>query len=438
MASGTLPRTSAAPQPNKLAQERSRRMVSTAYLYILPAAIIMLIITVFPLIYQFWMSFTNYSNINLRTDSLIMQMVGAFQGGATAEEYNSPTMIGLRNYVDILTGGLGSVLSGFDFWRILLFNMVWTFVNLVFHVTLGVVIAIMLNQRGFKFRGFYRSLYVIPWAMPALVSGMIWRNMFDDQTGAINLILGYFGIPPVRWLLQIDPPFPWIPPYVRVPQGVDAYFWMFMFFILLIVPFFFAWVRARWWKFLIVWFILLELFFMVVLPIITSGRAVSDVTTTYGFGTLFPLSFYAVLITNVWLGWPFMMAIATGGLASIPADLYEAAAVDGANWWDKFWSVTVPLLRPAMVPAIIIGMTWTFNAFNVIYFVSNGGPLHQTEILVTQAYRLVNETTVNIPGVGSARPYGMAASFAYIVFVVLAIITLITNRYSRATEAISE
>lgn len=91
-----------------------------------------------------------------------------------------------------------------------------------------------------------------------------------------------------------------------------------------------------------------------------------------------------------------------------------------------------------MVPAIIIGMTWTFNAFNVIYFVSNGGPLHQTEILVTQAYRLVNETTVNIPGVGSARPYGMAASFAYIVFVVLAIITLITNRYSRATEAISE
>ena len=86
MASGTLPRPGASAQPNKLAQERSRRMMSTAYLYILPAAIIMLIITVFPLIYQFWMSFTNYSNINLRTDSLIMQMVGAFTGGAESNQ----------------------------------------------------------------------------------------------------------------------------------------------------------------------------------------------------------------------------------------------------------------------------------------------------------------------------------------------------------------
>ena len=88
-----------------------------------------------------------------------------------------------------------------------------------------------------------------------------------------------------------------------------------------------------------------------------------------------------------------------------------------------------------MVPAIIIGMMMTFNQFNVIYFVSGGGPLHPTEILVTQAYRLVNETTVNLPGIGNVRPYGMAASFAYIVFIILATITLVTNRISRATES---
>ena len=123
-------------------------------------------------------------------------------------------------------------------------------------------------------------------------------------------------------------------------------------------------------------------------------------------GSVFPLSFYAVFMTNVWLGWPFMMAIATGALQSIPRELYEAAEVDGASGWQSFWNITVPMIRPAMIPAIIIGMMMTFNQFNVIYFVSGGGPLHPTEILVTQAYRLVNETTVNLPGVGNVRPYG--------------------------------
>ena len=438
MASGTLPRPGVSATASKLAGHRSRRMAVTAYLYILPAALIMAIITLWPLIYQFWMSFTNYSNLNLRTDSLLMQMVGAFTGGAMADDYNSPAMVGLRNYADILFGGLGSVLSGFDFWRILLFNLMWTFVNLVFHVSLGVVIALLLNQRGLWFKGFYRALFVIPWAMPALVSAMIWRNMFDDQSGAVNMILRTIGLPGnIRWLQQTEAPFPWVPPIVRAPDGTDVYFWMFVMFLALLIPFFFARVRRRWWQFLIAWFIVLEIVFMFVLPLILGGGQ-SGVVSTHTFGELFPLSFYAVLIANIWLGWPFMMAVATGGLASIPSDLYEAASVDGATWWDKFWNVTVPLLRPAMVPAIIIGMTMTFNQFNVIYFISGGGPLHTTEILVTQAYRLVNETTVNITGVGSARPYGVAASFAYIVFVVLAIITLITNRYSRATQAVNE
>ena len=96
------------------------------------------------------------------------------------------------------------------------------------------------------------------------------------------------------------------------------------------------------------------------------------------------------------------------------------------------------MIRPAMIPAIIVGMTMTFNQFNVIYFVSGGGPLHTSEILVTQAYRLVNETTINLPGIGNVRPYGVAASFAYIVFIVLAVITLVTNKVSRATESYSD
>jgi arabinogalactan oligomer / maltooligosaccharide transport system permease protein len=337
-----------------------RRTARLAYLYILPAAIVMAIITFFPLIYQLWMSLTNYTNLNLRTTSLFGQMVGSFNP-ALADEFNAPAFIGLENYWLILSNELGQVLSEFNFWRILLFNLIWTITNVFFHVVIGVAVAMLLNVHGLWLKRFYRALYILPWAMPGLVAAMIWKNMFDDQAGVVNMLLGSVGLPSdIRWWQQIDPPIPFLP--------------------------------------------------------------------------ILPLSFYAALITNIWLGWPFMMTVATGALQSIPKEIYEAADVDGASRWQSFWTLTVPLLRPAMVPAIIIGMTMTFNQFSVIYFTSGGGPLHMTEILVTQAFRLVNETTINIAGVGNARPYGVAAAFAFIVFAVLAVITLVTNRVVRATE----
>jgi arabinogalactan oligomer/maltooligosaccharide transport system permease protein len=141
-------------------------------------------------------------------------------------------------------------------------------------------------------------------------------------------------------------------------------------------------------------------------------------------GLVLPLSFIAVLIANVWLGWPFMMVIATGALQSIPKELYEAADVDGATSWQQFWRITLPLIRPAMVPAIMIGIMMTFNQFNIIFFVTGGGPIGLTEILVTQGFKLVNPQGW----------YGVASAFNIIVFIILAIITLTTNRVSRATE----
>jgi arabinogalactan oligomer / maltooligosaccharide transport system permease protein len=423
------------PEKSALAKQQERRIWRTAYLYILPAALLMLLITFWPLIYQLWMSFTEFSNRNLRTDNLFLQIVGSFTGDLAA--HNSPAFVGLRNYLTILTGDLGRVLAGFDFWRILLFNLVWTFINLFFHIAIGIGVAVLLNQDGLKFKRFYRSLYIIPWAMPGLVTAMIWRNMFDDQSGAVNQLVRMFGLEgKTRWLQQLDAPVKWIPPFVRVPDGANPWLFLFMLVLLLIIPFFFKKVRERWLPFLIGWVVVLELFFMMALPAIlnTAGKPVE----TFGLGSLWPLSFFAVLLTNIWLGWPFMMAIATGALQSIPREMYEAAEVDGGTGWQQFWAITAPMIRPAMVPAAIVGLTLTFNQFNVIYFVSGGGPLHQTEILVTQAYRLVNETTVNLPGIGNARPYGIAASFAYIVFLVLATITLITNRITRATESYSD
>jgi arabinogalactan oligomer / maltooligosaccharide transport system permease protein len=153
-------------------------------------------------------------------------------------------------------------------------------------------------------------------------------------------------------------------------------------------------------------------------------RWLDQVDPPISFLPFLPLSYFALLITNVWLGWPFMCIVATGALQSIPGDLYEAASIDGANSRQSFFKITVPLLRPAMVPAAVYGIVATFNLFNLIYLMSAGGPLRQTEILVTTAYRLVNEN----------RLYGMAAAFSVIIFFVLLGLTLITNRITKATE----
>jgi arabinogalactan oligomer/maltooligosaccharide transport system permease protein len=137
------------------------------------------------------------------------------------------------------------------------------------------------------------------------------------------------------------------------------------------------------------------------------------------------LSYFALLITNIWLGWPFMTIIATGALQSIPKELFEAAEIDGATGWQKFWRITLPLIRPAMVPAAVYGIVVTFNLFTLIFFLSAGGPLRQTEILLTVAFRLVNEQ----------RAYGVAAAFSIYVFLILLGLTLLTNYISKATES---
>jgi arabinogalactan oligomer/maltooligosaccharide transport system permease protein len=136
-----------------------------------------------------------------------------------------------------------------------------------------------------------------------------------------------------------------------------------------------------------------------------------------------PLAYFALLTANTWLGWPLNSVVATGALQSIPGELYEAAEMDGASWWQKFRTVTLTYLRPAMLPYAIYGFVVTFNLFHLSYWMSAGQPFGRTELLVTQAFRLVNEQ----------RLYGVAAAFAIFMFFILLAITLVTNRAARAT-----
>jgi len=136
-------------------------------------------------------------------------------------------------------------------------------------------------------------------------------------------------------------------------------------------------------------------------------------------------SFLTALATNGWLSFPFMMVVSLGALQSIPADLYEAARVDGASRLQQFKAITLPSLRPALVPAVIISVVWTFNMFNIIYLVTGGEPGSSTEILVTQAYKFAFER----------YRYGYAAAYSTVIFGILLVYGSIQNRVSRATEA---
>ena len=125
----------------------------------------------------------------------------------------------------------------------------------------------------------------------------------------------------------------------------------------------------------------------------------------------FSTSFAANLTTNVWLGFPFMMVVTLGALTAVPKDVLEAAEVDGATPLQRLWHVTLPMIKPTMIPATVLGSIWTFNMFNVVFLVSGGEPDGTTDILISEAYRWAFTR--------EAR-YGYAAAYAVLIFIILA------------------
>jgi arabinogalactan oligomer/maltooligosaccharide transport system permease protein len=158
----------------------------SAYLYILPAGIIMSFLTLFPLGFEVYMSFTDYSNKNLGANS------------------PAPNWVGLDNYLNILNPNtFGAIFQNFDFFHILLFNLWWAFSNCGLHLILGVLVAVLLNVKGLWFKKLYRALYILPVAIPAIVVATAWRNIFDQNGSAnalLRFLLGFLGNFDVDWL----------------------------------------------------------------------------------------------------------------------------------------------------------------------------------------------------------------------------------------------
>lgn len=138
--------------------------------------------------------------------------------------------------------------------------------------------------------------------------------------------------------------------------------------------------------------------------------------------------FASAIITNIWLGIPFMMFILLGALQSISDEYYEAADIDGASWFQAFRRVTLPMIQPVMTPAVVLSVIWTFNNVNVIYLMSNSRIPEEAHILVTAIYSA---------GFQFYR-YGFSAAFAAVTFLILFGFSVIYIGVNRASQTLYE
>lgn len=285
-----------------------------SYLMLLPAFIVVALVIIYPFFYNF----------NLAFQELNMRSFRSFIDHGTSALDN----VGFKYFAEILTQS--------KFWSVFLMTIIWTVSNVVCHVGFGVFFAILFD-RDLRFKSIYRTLMVLPWAIPIPIVVLTWRGMFNYRYGAVNLFLNKLGLPSVSWLTE-------------VPTGLAS-----------------------------------------------------------------------CIIANVWLGVPFMMMIAIGGLRSIDPNFYEAAEIDGASNWQQIKHITLPLIKPVMTPAVVLGVVWTFNRLEVIVLMVGDTLMGKVEILVSYVYRAAF----------SYYRYGYAAAFSLIIFGILLIWSISFMEYIR-------
>ena len=269
----------------------------------LPAVLTIVLVALFPLVWTVWES--------LHLHDLRMPWLGR-------------PFVGLDNYLEAFKDPRfhGAV------WHTLFFAV--TSVSL--EIIIGLWLALALN-RAFRGRGLVRAAVLVPWAIPTVVSALLWRFMFEGQTGIVNSALVGLGLTrePVVWLIH---------PYA-------------------------AWVP--------------------------------------------------VILADVWKTTPFVALLLLAGLQNIDASLYEAARIDGASAWRQFRHVTLPLLKPALLVALIFRTLDAFRVFDLIYALTGGGPGTSTEPIALYTF---NALLQNLQfGYGSALSvivFGLTFSLALI------------------------
>jgi ABC-type sugar transport system permease subunit len=230
---------------------------------VLPAVGTILLIALFPLGWTVWES--------LHLHDLRMPWLGR-------------PFIGLDNYLEAL--------GDQRFREALVHTLVFTLTSVTLELTLGCVLALAMN-RTFRGRGLVRAAILVPWAIPTVVAALIWRFMFDGDSGIVNTALASLGVDPPVWF--VDRLAAWVP----------------------------------------------------------------------------------VVLGDVWKETPFVALLLLAGLQGIDASLYEAARIDGASAWRQFRYITLPLLKPALLVALIFRTRDAFRVFDLVYVMTGGGPGHR-------------------------------------------------------------
>ena len=242
------------------------------------------------------------------------------------------------------------------FLRVFLWTFVHAFSTVFLTFSLGLFLALVLNVRFTPGRAVLRTLLLVPYAIPAFISVLVWKGLLNEQLGVVNKMLTALPL-------------------------IDA--------------------GPRW----------------------TSSAAWVKV---------------AILLIQLWLGFPYMMLITTGALQAIPRDIYEAARVDGASVFQQFRFLTLPLLLVAVGPLLIASFAFNFNNFTIVELFNKGGPpispdqpAGHSDILITYTYELAF-------GSGRGADYGFASTITIVIFVIVAVITFFNFRFTQSWEEISE
>lgn len=295
------------------------------YLLLLPAVGFALFVTVIPLVFNVLIAFTNYSAPGHIPDRSLVDWVG------------------LRTFVDLFTQeAWRSTFFGISFW-----NIVWAVASTGTTFFGGLLLAMMVNHPGIRFKRFWRTVFILPWAVPQFISILVFRVLLNGSFGPINDLLAKLGIPAVPWL---------------------------------------------------------------------SDPTMAKVT---------------VVLVNLWFSTPFLMALMSGVLTTLPRDLYEAAEVDGASGRHKFFGITLPLVLTATAPILIMQFAFNFNNFNLIYLLTDGQPNNpgyyyagSTDILISWIFKM----TLN------QSQFNMASAVSILMFLFIAAFSLWNYRRMKSTR----
>jgi len=333
-------------------KEYFKGMYEKAFEYIVlsPAIFVITFISVMPIIFGFLIAFTSYNG--------------------QAADIGLFDWVGFKNFLEIFSFGKEVGLPFAEtFWRVFLWTVIWAIFSTFTVFFGGFFQAVIISSERVPLKKFWRTLLILPWAIPAIISQMVFANFFNE-VGVVNDFLSKVGV-------------------YNILQG-----W--------------GWLGKTW-----------DAFKASDLPSIVYLGSDNIQWFTNPHNQWFVRT--ALITVNIWLGFPFYMALMTSVMTGLDKSLYEAADIDGASKSQKFRFITFPLVLYSTAPLLVMCFSGNFNNFGMIYFTTQGGAnkgyttafAGDTDILISWMYTLTVEE----------KYYNMASVFSILIFIVVGSIT---------------